>query len=67
MQKTPFAGLTRLNPNESLSTDGFSFQDSNPALIDYFIQLALTHRHDGHPPLADPVGAPSATVETSGG
>lgn len=67
MQKTPFAGLTRLNPNESLSTDGFSFQDQNMALIDYFIELALTHRHDGHAALADPIGAPSAVVETSGG
>jgi hypothetical protein len=67
MQKTPFAGLTRLNPNESLSTDGFSFQDQNIALIDYFIELALTHRHDGAPALADPFGAPSATVDTSGG
>lgn len=67
MQKTPFAGLTRLNPNESLSTDGFAFQDQDRALIDYFIELSLTHRHDGHPPLGDPIGAPSAAVETSGG
>lgn len=67
MQKTPFAGLTRLNPNESLSTDGFSFQDQNLALIDYFIELALTHRHDGAPALGDPIAAPSAAVETSGG
>lgn len=68
MDKTRFAGLTRLDPEESLSVDNASFQANNPLLIDRFLEVgAVTHRHDAHDPLADPLASPSAAVVQNGG
>lgn len=68
MEKTPFAGLTQLAREDPLSTDGASFQSVNPRLTDRLLEIgAVSHRHDAHAALADPVAAPSATVFTAGG
>lgn len=68
MRITTFAGLTVLEPGEPFSTDGYSFQDRNPELTDRMLHVgAVTHRHDGHPALANPTEAPSATSVASGG
>lgn len=68
MQKTPFAGLTQLAPGESLSTDGFSFQNRNPTITDKLLELALiSHRHDEHAALADPTLGPTVTTLATGG
>lgn len=68
MRRTLFAGLTALDPGESLSTDGFSFQSSNPDVIDALLEVgAVTHKHDAHDALANPVIAPSATASAAGG
>lgn len=68
MNKTPFAGLTVLAPGESIQTDNASFVRENPAITDHFLEIgAVTHRHDAHAALADPVLAPSGTVFSTGG
>lgn len=68
MDRTPFAGLTRLAPGESLSTDEYSFQASNPTITDQLLRLAvLTHRHDGHAKLADPAVDPAVATDAAGG
>jgi hypothetical protein len=55
MDKTTFAGLTRLAPGDPLSTDGFSFQAENPQIIDRLLGIgAVSHRHDAHVALVDP-------------
>lgn len=65
--KTPFAGLERLAPGESLSTDGYAFQDFDRATIDRILRVgAVTHHHDAHAALANPATAPTATVGTGG-
>jgi hypothetical protein len=66
MRKTLFAGLTELDPSDSLAEDGYAFQQKNPRVTDHFLEIgAVTHRHDAHLPLADPTVAPSAAA--SGG
>lgn len=68
MRKTPFAGLTELDPEESLDVDGGSFQHRNPLITDHLLHVgAVTHRHDEHAALADPLVAPSATTASAGG
>lgn len=68
MQKTPFAGLTALDASEPLSTDDFSVLTRNPWITDALLRVgAVTHRHDAHPPLAAPTGAPTAAVADTGG
>lgn len=68
MLKTPFAGLTQLNPEEPLSTDEFSFQAENPSITDRLLEVgAVTHRHDAHEALANPLLAPSAFASVGGG
>lgn len=68
MDRTPFAGLTRLAPGESLDTDNASFQSENPTREDRLLEIgAVTHRHDGHEALADPVIGASAAVLPTGG
>jgi hypothetical protein len=39
MHKTPFAGLTELEPGESIFEDGSSFTATNPSVIDHYLQL----------------------------
>lgn len=68
MDRTPFAGLTRLSPADSLSTDGASFQSRNPSLTDRLLEIgAVTHRHDAHAALANPTAEPSGSVVSTGG
>lgn len=68
MDKTPFAGLTVLEPDESLSEDGASFQAINPVIVDRLVELgAVTHRHDAHAALPDPSLPPSAAIVPTGG
>lgn len=68
MDKTQFAGLTRLDPGDPLSEDNFSFQSDNPRVIDRFLELgAVSHRHDAHAPLANPTADPVANAVASGG
>ena len=68
MDKTGFAGLTRLAPGESLALDGFSFQAQNPTILDLLLQIgAVTHRHDAHAALADPITEPALVVLDVGG
>lgn len=55
MDFTDFAGLTVLDPGETLSTNGYSFQSVNPRIIDYLLRLGATlHHHDGAAPLDAP-------------
>lgn len=68
MDRTPFAGLTALDPTESLATDDSSFQSVNPWVIDRLLRIGVvTHRHDEHAALAAPTAAPTVGVEESGG
>lgn len=68
MDKTPFAGLTRLNPGEPLSTDGSSFTAINPTIIDRLLALgARLHRHDAHPALVTPSEPPVVAEGVGGG
>lgn len=68
MRKTIFAGLTVLDPDESLFTDNGSFQGRDRDEIDRALQIGVKlHRHTGLPGLTDPNVAPSATVIPSGG
>lgn len=61
MDKTPFAGLTRLDPDDTLSEDNSSFQAVNPIVTDRLLRRALTHEHTGAAGLADPT-APATLV-----
>lgn len=67
--KTQFAGLTAPDEGDPpLLVDGGTFATRNPDIIDYFLRIgAVDHIHDGHPPLADPIVAASALVDTTGG
>lgn len=68
MEKTQFAGLTKLEPGESLIEDDGSFIGRDRDLIDFFLERgAKTHRHTGASGLPDPDVAPSASVTPSGG
>lgn len=69
MQKTLFAGLTVLEPDESLLEDGAAFIGRDRDIIDHFLEVgAKTHRHNGLPGLTDPTGPlGSAFVVASGG
>lgn len=70
MNKTRFAGLTRLDPSDPLSTDSASFQSRNPNIEDRLLEIgAVTHRHDDHAALGNPsqLSTPSGTVVASGG
>jgi hypothetical protein len=59
MRKTTFAGLTQLDPGESLLSDGGSFTAVDPDITDHFLQIgARTHRHTGTPALPAPQTAP---------
>lgn len=68
MRKTRFAGLTVVAPDETLAVDNSSFQSVNPDLVDHFLEVgAVTHRHDAHDPLADPLTQASGMVVNAGG
>lgn len=68
MQKTQFAGLTELAPDESLIADNGAFVGKDRETIDRLLKLgAKTHRHTGLSGLGNPAGSPSASVIASGG
>ena len=68
MDKTPFAGLTRLDPGEPLSTDGSSFTGINPTIIDRLLNIgARLHRHDAHPAIIAPSEPPVVEQGATGG
>jgi hypothetical protein len=68
MDKTPFAGLTRLDPSDPLSEDGFSFQSENPTVLDELLRLALVlHKHDAHAALPNPTEDPTVVSNDAGG
>jgi hypothetical protein len=65
MDNTPFAGLERLEIGDPIGP-GFLFR--NPTIIDILLRIgAISHRHDAHARLADPVGAPTVTPSNVGG
>lgn len=65
--RTPFADLTRLAAGDPLSADGYGLQTRNPTLLDYYMRLLFTGKHDGHAKLTDPATAPTLTVDDAGG
>lgn len=68
MQKTPFSGLTVLEPGESIYADNSAFIDRDRYEIDRDLKIgAKTHRHDGGSGVPDPIVAPSGIVIGSGG
>src|SRR5690606_19883667 len=68
MEKTQFAGLTILEPNESLFEDGGAFTNRDRRIIDRFLQLgAKTHRHTGLPGLTNPDTEMGASGVEGGG
>lgn len=68
MKKSNFAGLTQIEDNESPTSDNNSFFDENISRIDHLLQLgAVTHRHDAHGALANPLATPSGGVTPAGG
>jgi hypothetical protein len=70
MNKTTFAGITRLDPGESLSQDNFAFQSADREIIDKLLRVgAQSHVHDAHPALAhaSPELVPVASVSPTGG
>jgi hypothetical protein len=70
MNKTTFAGITRLDPGESLAQDNYAFQNTDREVIDKLLRVgAQSHHHDAHQALAHayPELAPAASVSPTGG
>jgi hypothetical protein len=68
MHKTAFAGLTALDENDNITVDGGSFLTRNPDITDRLLQVGcVTHRHDAHVGVPNPIGQLSASVSLTGG
>lgn len=68
MSRTQFAGLTSLEPEDSVYDDNASFLWRNPQIIDALLKVgAQTHRHDAHPATPNPSLAPVVTMSPYGG
>lgn len=68
MEKTPFIGLTILEPGESIYADNSAFISRDRREIDRGLHIGIkTHRHDGTAGLANPLAPPSGLVVGSGG
>jgi hypothetical protein len=68
MHRTAFAGLTALDPNDQITVDGSSFLYGNTPIIDRLLRVGcVTHRHDAHLGIGNPVGTLSASVTQTGG
>lgn len=68
MKKTPFAGLTILEPGDSLDTDSGAFAGVDRETIDRLLHVgAKTHRHDGSNGLTSPSAPPGAAITASAG
>lgn len=64
----PFSGILVPGESDPPSVDGNAFFTANPGIIDQFLKIgAVTHRHDGHLPLADPSTVLSGSVAWTGG
>lgn len=67
MKKTPFAGISQLEPGDNPSETA-DFFEQDRATIDHFLEVgAVTHHHDAHAALANPAAAPSGSVIPDGG
>src|SRR5437763_7950924 len=65
---TPFAGLTALEPGESLSQDGSKFGLLARFIIDRLLRVgAVTHEHNAHTAMPDPIDSPVVATGSSGG
>jgi hypothetical protein len=68
MEKTPFAGLTVLEPGEGLDSDNGAFIDADRFTIDGLLRLgAKLHRHNEEAGLLNPTVPASGAVVASGG
>jgi hypothetical protein len=69
MRKSLFAGLTILEPDESILSDDGSFIGADRDTFDRFLEIgAKTHRHTGEAGLANPeLPLPSVQAISSGG
>lgn len=68
MRHTDFAGLTELDPGESIALDDYGLQARNPRVIDFFLRLgAQLHRHDGHAALTTPTTPVGLAASNTGG
>lgn len=68
MEKTIFAGLTRLDDDESILADAGAFIGRDREIIDRLLEIgAKTHRHDGSDGLLDPIQALSGSAVSSAG
>jgi hypothetical protein len=67
MRKGTFSGISILE-GEGITEAGASFGGQDRSIIDRLLEVgAVTHRHDAHAPLPDPIGPPSAAITASGG
>lgn len=68
MEKTLFAGLTKLDEDESILDDSGAFIGRDRTIIDRLLELgAKTHRHTGLDGLGNPVQPLAASAIASGG
>lgn len=68
MEKTLFAGLTVLDQDESILTDGGAFIGRDRKIIDRLLEVgAVTHRHDGSSGLGNPNQPIGASATGSAG
>ncbi|MDQ1584477.1 MAG: hypothetical protein QOF36_2531 [Microbacteriaceae bacterium] len=68
MHKGTFSGISILDLGEGITDAGAAFGGQDRSIMDRLLEVgAVTHRHDAHAPLPDPIAAPSAVVATSGG
>lgn len=68
MQKTTFAGLTVLEPDESIYADNSAFISRDRLEIDRALHIGVKlHRHNGEAGLGNPAVAPSGSIVGSGG
>lgn len=66
--KTNFAGITRLEPGESLAEDNYAFQGVDRTTIDKLLRVgAQSHHHDAHAALANPSLDPVVAIVDTGG
>jgi hypothetical protein len=64
---TAFAGLTELDPGDPITVNGSALTNEDPGVVDHYLRIgAISHRHDAHAPLPDPVGTPDVVVQASG-
>lgn len=50
-----------------ISDDGYRFTNEDRQIIDSFLAALESHSHEGGSPLADPLGVPAVTLDTSDG